>query len=62
VLPTSGTGRFFSGLSADSFRKRTSLIEFDEAAMNKYGQKIVDFATVEGFDGHAKSVTARARH
>jgi histidinol dehydrogenase len=62
VLPTSGTGRFFSGLSADSFRKRTSLIEFDEAALNKYGQKIVDFATVEGFDGHAKSVTARARH
>jgi histidinol dehydrogenase len=62
VLPTSGTGRFFSGLSADSFRKRTSLIEFDEAALDKFGQKIVDFATVEGFDGHAKSVTARARH
>jgi histidinol dehydrogenase len=62
VLPTSGTGRFFSGLSADSFRKRTSLIEFDEAALNQYGQKIVDFALTEGFDGHAKSVTARARH
>jgi histidinol dehydrogenase len=62
VLPTSGTGRFFSGLSADSFRKRTSLIEFDEAALDKYGQKIVDFATAEGFDAHAKSVTARARH
>jgi histidinol dehydrogenase len=62
VLPTSGTGRFFSGLSADSFRKRTSLIEFDEAGINTLGQAIVDFAHTEGFDAHAKSVTARARH
>jgi histidinol dehydrogenase len=60
VLPTSGTGRFFSGLSADSFRKRTSLIEFDQAALDKVGQAIVDFALVEGFDAHAKSVSIRA--
>lgn len=62
VLPTSGTGRFFSGLSAESFRKRTSLIEFDAAALHAVGQNIVDFATTEGFDAHAKSVTIRARH
>jgi histidinol dehydrogenase len=61
VLPTSGTGRFFSGLSADSFRKRTSLVEFDAAALDKLGQTIVDFAITEGFDGHAKSVSDRAR-
>jgi histidinol dehydrogenase len=62
VLPTSGTARFFSGLSADSFRKRTSLIEFSENALNKVGQNIVDFALTEGFDAHAKSVTSRAKH
>ena len=62
VLPTSGTGRFFSGLSADSFRKRTSLVEFDRAALDKVGQTIVDFALAEGFDAHAKSVSVRAEH
>jgi histidinol dehydrogenase len=62
VLPTSGTGRFFSGLSADSFRKRTSLVEFDQAAIDKLGPSIVDFALTEGFDAHAKSVSARAQH
>jgi histidinol dehydrogenase len=62
VLPTSGTGRFFSGLSADSFRKRTSLVEFDQAALDKLGQSIIDFAHTEGFDAHAKSVAKRAKH
>ena len=62
VLPTSGTGRFFSGLSADSFRKRTSLVEFDRPALDQLGQTIVDFALAEGFDAHAKSVSARAQH
>lgn len=61
VLPTSGTGRFFSGLSAESFRKRTSLVEFDQKALADLGPKIVDFALVEGFDAHAKSVSIRKR-
>jgi histidinol dehydrogenase len=60
VLPTSGTARFFSGLSAESFRKRTSIVEFDRPALDAVGQAIVDFALVEGFDGHAKSVSHRA--
>ena len=61
VLPTSGTARFFSGLSADSFRKRTSIVEFEQGTLDAVGQAIVDFALVEGFDGHAKSVSSRAR-
>jgi histidinol dehydrogenase len=60
VLPTSGTAKFFSGLSADSFRKRTSFVEFDGPALDAVGQQIVDFAMTEGFDGHAKSASARA--
>jgi histidinol dehydrogenase len=59
VLPTSGTGRFFSGLSADSFRKRTSMVEFDRQTLEKLAPALIDFATVEGFDAHAKSVSAR---
>ncbi len=62
VLPTSGTARFFSGLSAEAFRKRTSLIKFDRQALDAVAQSIVDFATVEGFDAHAKSVSIRAQH
>ena len=62
VLPTGGTARFFSGLSAESFRKRTSLIHFDRLTLDRLGQAIIDFATFEGLDAHAKSVTARAQH
>jgi histidinol dehydrogenase len=60
VLPTSGTAKFFSGLSADSFRKRTSYVEFDRPALDAVGQQIVDFALAEGFDGHARSASVRA--
>jgi len=60
VLPTSGTARFFSGLSADSFRKRTSIVEFDQPTLDTLGQPIIDFALTEGFDAHAKSVSSRA--
>ena len=59
VLPTSGTARFFSGLSADSFRKRTSLVEFDQGTLDAAGPAIVDFALTEGFDAHARSVSFR---
>jgi histidinol dehydrogenase len=59
VLPTSGTAKFFSGLSADSFRKRTSLIEFDQPTLSTLAQPIIDFAHTESFDAHAKSITAR---
>ena len=58
VLPTSGTARFFSGLSAESFRN-PSLVKFDQPALDHLGQTIIDFATAEGFDAHAKSVAIR---
>ncbi len=59
VLPTSGTGRFFSGLSAESFRKRISIVELDAGALQTLGGAICDFARTEGFDAHARSVEAR---
>lgn len=59
VLPTSGTSRFFSGLSADSFRKRTSVVEFDSDALKALAPDIIRFAQHEGFDAHAASVRHR---
>lgn len=59
VLPTSGTAHFFSGLSAESFRKRTSLIHYEPAALKEVAQAIDTFAKTEGFDAHARSVQAR---
>ncbi len=61
VLPTSGTARFFSGLSAESFRKRISVVEFDAAALAACAPAIETLAMVEGFDGHARSVAVRNR-
>lgn len=61
VLPTSGTGRFFSGLSAESFRKRISIVEFDALSLRAVAGAICDFARTEGFDAHARSVRARLK-
>ena len=61
VLPTSGTARFFSGLSAESFRKRISVVELDAAALGECAEAIETLAMAEGFDGHARSVAVRNR-
>ena len=59
VLPTSGTARFFSGLSAESFRKRISMVEYDAGALHAAADAIVTLARGEGFEAHARSVMAR---
>ena len=59
VLPTSGTARFFSGLSAESFRKRISVVELDGPALAACAHAIETLAAAEGFDGHARSVAVR---
>ncbi len=62
VLPTSGTARFFSGLSAESFRKRISIVELDSASLQTLGGSICDFAQTEGFEAHARSVQTRLKN
>ncbi|MDR1834249.1 MAG: histidinol dehydrogenase [Fusobacteriaceae bacterium] len=59
VLPTNGTARFFSPLSAQDFLKRTSVISFPEAAFRSLAEKVEAFAEEEGLDGHARSVRER---
>ena len=59
VLPTSGTARFFSPLSVDSFIKKSSFIYYTREALSKDKDKIVALAEAEGLTAHANSVKVR---
>jgi histidinol dehydrogenase len=59
VLPTSGTARFFSPLSVDSFLKTMSILEFDRASLEPIHQEVVAFAEVEHLTAHANSIKVR---
>ena len=59
VLPTSGTARFFSPLSVDSFVKKSSFIYYTEQALADDKDDIVRFANTEGLTAHANSITVR---
>ena len=59
VLPTSGTARFFSPLSVDSFIKKSSFIYYTEAALRADRDDIVRFANTEGLTAHANSIIVR---
>ncbi len=59
VLPTSGTARFFSPLSVDSFVKKSSFIYYTEDALSEQADDIVRFAEVEGLTAHANSIKVR---
>lgn len=59
VLPTSGTARFFSPLSVDSFVKRSSFIYYPENALQEAAGDIVRIAEKEGLTAHANSIKVR---
>ncbi len=59
VLPTSGTARFFSPLSVDSFIKKSSFIYYTEKALKDDAQDVIRFADTEGLTAHANSVKVR---
>ena len=59
VLPTSGTARFFSPLSVDSFIKKSSFIYYSKEAVKKDGRKIITMADKEGLTAHANSIIVR---
>ena len=59
VLPTGGTAAIFSGLTVDSFRRRTSYISFTRADLQDVLPVIDAFAKVESLDGHARSAKIR---
>ncbi len=59
VLPTSGTARFFSPLSVDSFLKMTSVMEFDQNALSGIHSEIETFAETEHLTAHANAIKVR---
>ena len=62
VLPTSGTARFFSPLSVDSFIKKSSFIYYSKEAINTNGNKIITLADKEGLTAHANSIKVRMKN
>lgn len=61
TLPTGGAGRSFSGLRADQFQRRTSIVKMDKRAVEKSLSVIEEFARLEGLDAHGKSTSIRLK-
>lgn len=59
VLPTSGTARFFSPLSVDSFIKKSSYIYYTQQALNEAADDIITVAEREKLTAHANSIKVR---
>jgi histidinol dehydrogenase len=59
VLPTSGTARFFSPLSVDSFLKTMSVIQYDPSTLAPVKDEIIALAQSEKLTAHANSIQVR---
>ncbi len=59
VLPTSGSARFFSPLSVNSFTKRSSYIYYTDKALQRAKNDIVLIAEKEGLTAHANAIKVR---
>jgi histidinol dehydrogenase len=59
VLPTGGAARYASPLGVHDFRKRTSLIEYGEAAAKHHADSIATLAACEGLEAHGRSALIR---
>jgi histidinol dehydrogenase len=62
VLPTNGTARFSSPLNVDDFQKKSSVIIYSEKALTENGEKIAEFARMEGLEAHARAVEIRLKN
>ncbi len=59
VLPTGGTARWAAGLSANSFLRSGSVIEFSRDALADISADICQLANKEGLTAHRRSVEIR---
>ena len=62
VLPTGGTARWASGLSANHFLRSSSVIQYSESALKEISADIEYLAQVEGLTAHEMSVAMRTRN
>ncbi|WP_027340843.1 histidinol dehydrogenase [Halonatronum saccharophilum] len=59
VLPTGGSARFYSPLNVDDFVKKSSIIFYSKAGLEKVKDDAIKIAEVEGLDAHANSIKVR---
>lgn len=59
TLPTSRTGRFFSGLQVPDFMRRTSYVQYDEESLKKAEPIVTAFSKMEQLPVHGHSVSIR---
>lgn len=59
VLPTCGTSRWASGLSANSFLRSGSVIEYDQHALIQVAGDVQQLANKEGLTAHRRSIDIR---
>ncbi len=58
-LPTGGAGACFSGLTADQFQRRTSVVRYTVKSLRESVPLVCHFAQLEGLDAHGKSAVIR---
>lgn len=59
TLPTGRAGRFFSGLQATDFMRRSSTVRYDARSLAKAAPVVETFARLEKLDAHGQSLTIR---
>jgi histidinol dehydrogenase len=59
TLPTSGTARWASGVSLDSFLKNITFQSLTKSGLENLAPTLTTFASVEGLQAHARAVTSR---
>jgi histidinol dehydrogenase len=59
TLPTGGSGKSFSGIRADQFQRRTSIVRLDKESVRKSLSVVEEFARIEGLDAHGCSTAIR---
>ncbi len=59
TLPTSRTGRFFSGLKITDFMRRSSVVQYDRKSLARAREVIRVFSELEDLDAHGNSMEIR---
>ena len=59
TLPTGGSGKSFSGIRADQFQRRTSIVRMSREAAKASLPYVQVFSRVEGLDAHGRSLALR---
>lgn len=61
TLPTNGFARTYSGVSVDSFVKKITVQKLSYDGLKNLSETVIQMATAEGLEAHAKAVEIRMR-